>query len=957
MALATSKAHVSLNGEDYILIEESYEKRAQQPFTARFATGDPSEGDNSFWQFLSQRGWVSEGQEIFSVVNNFRQSSGWDIRGNQAGSLGHPRIGYGIESLALLNTIPTPYSAIAAHTFEDFALGTVDWAKWNDGQPVNGTGLIVRPASCLTVGGGAYGCQTGFYQGLAHGGISDSGSDNPATPPVQPARYASQPSWHYTDDSLGGYTSDGFVGQVGATGLSLGNTGDYSFDVYIRNSASRIHAGVGFLMNSAGGGYLIEISGAGGTTIKLIKTTSATVWNNSSDTVLKTWTATSKINTLTTFTVSIAAGTFTMKQDGSTLAGGTVADTTYTTGNCIRFITAYAGTGAEVTVGNFVVPASAASASAACGKFIQYNNQLILAYNANSVSDFTFTNLVARSQASNLPAITYLKARDICVWNRDGDVTGGANSVTGVGSFLCAVAGTTFKCYSGTTVAYTTSVSSTGGLIIPVNSNTILIIGTSAENSGLIVIDRLIFNADTWTLTNTVGSAKALFNLDGGVEGQLANSFAFDSNGTLHFASNDLSGTTGGLPSRVYQITAADLLATYPTISAVTTVPDFCVRGIAELYNSTNNLSTTAIYLLGAAIEGNATYSAIMRFPGELVYKSTKGRLISGGSQADLFNYGIASFISTAKNIRFLSQTDDDTWDPIVELDVDQFFREVASFSSGQFTYNNPNAVAIAEWNGRFYCLNAQAGTIQRTLAVRGGLGTTFDSANPLGSCILKLSDMGRNTSLISKSLFSVYLEISSPLPASTTWSEYSEPSTSRIWSVGNNDLVITVGGVVVGILTSTVNPSLTAGHISATLCTLQNGGLYRAEMLLPFELTASIFTPRIQANAANAWTGFLKYFMLKYVPTQFKKRAWGFGIRATKRLKLGDGSHELRTPAEMFADIEAAWASNTPLTFIDVDQVSYSVLITDFKQKRPLLSIDRLSESEAFYFLEALEV
>src|ERR1035437_5258622 len=111
MASATPQAHIQLNGKNYVLIEESYEKRAQQPFTARFATGDPTEGDNSFWQFLSQKGWVSEGQEIMQVVNNYRQSSGWDMRVSQAGSLGHPRIGNGVEAPALTNAFLLPGAA------------------------------------------------------------------------------------------------------------------------------------------------------------------------------------------------------------------------------------------------------------------------------------------------------------------------------------------------------------------------------------------------------------------------------------------------------------------------------------------------------------------------------------------------------------------------------------------------------------------------------------------------------------------------------------------------------------------------------------------------------------------------------------------------------------------------------------------------------------------------------
>ncbi len=377
------------------------------------------------------------------------------------------------------------------------------------------------------------------------------------------------------------------------------------------------------------------------------------------------------------------------------------------------------------------------------------------------------------------------------------------------------------------------------------------------------------------------------------------------------------------MPSKVYTITSTDLLATNPTISSATTIPSFVVRGLAPIYSTVS--STTTICLMGALVEGNNAYQAVMRYPGTLVYRSTKGRTISGGTAAELFNMGIATFWPSSKSIQFLSSTDADSWDPIVELDTDQFLREVASFNSKQFSYNDINTLAICEWNGRFYCFNGQRGTIHRTLAIRGVLGTDFDSGNSHGSLILKLSDMGRNTSLINKSLFSVIVEVSEPL---TT----------------NYDLTVTVNDIVVG--------TITAADTVQT-----SGGLYRKEIVLTSELTASIFTPKIIAGQDNPWTGYVKFVMLKYVPTQFKKRAWGMGIRATKRLVMGDGAPQARTAAQMFADIEAAWASNTPISFIDVDGTTYTVIVTDFKQKRPLLQIGVQSDNESFFFIEVLEV
>lgn len=67
---ATSKYHITLNGEGYTLLEESRRRQVQTPYVARFATGDPSVGDLSFWQHVYQdqfNGGV--GQEKFLVKN------------------------------------------------------------------------------------------------------------------------------------------------------------------------------------------------------------------------------------------------------------------------------------------------------------------------------------------------------------------------------------------------------------------------------------------------------------------------------------------------------------------------------------------------------------------------------------------------------------------------------------------------------------------------------------------------------------------------------------------------------------------------------------------------------------------------------------------------------------------------------------------------------------------------
>jgi hypothetical protein len=865
-------------------------------------------------------------------LNYYRQSSGFDFRDGKA------RIAHGIETLTPDTTIPVPYSAISTVALDAMVTSVLNSSLWNDGVSGN--------AGLLVCSDGSYGATSGYLEVDGYAILNTSGynpesqnitgsgdllvtidktytaSDVIASKPTTiPARGTSLgPTTTYTANTgshqfivtqrsdgtnLGTHDLNAYsystqtLYQMGRHGLTLQSVGDFVFSFEVRHNNTGIHAGVGFMLSTLGGGYVLEFSGAGGTTVKLFKTTKSNAWDNTGDTALKTWTVTSCYNSKSVFKVSVAAGNvFSLYQDGVLNGGGTVTDATYTTGDCFRFVTAYASAG-ETTIGVISVPGPAGSASGVTGKFIHYNNKLYLGYNANSVADFTFTGLVTASQASNLPAIRHLKCRDMVAWNRDSDPTGGLNSITAKNTFLCAVAGTTLNIYSGETIAYTQTVNSTGCLIVPVNSTTLLVVGTSAENSGLVVIDRLIFTANTWTLATT-----KTIHLDGGVSGSVVNSYAFNNDGLLYLATYDMSGTIGSMPSRLILITSADLLATNLAVSKVVLLPDFTVRALSSI--------GTTVYLFGAALEGNYAYSAVIKSDGTFVYKSSKGQQIEGGSQAQLFNFGIATTWQVASGVRFLSQTDLDSWDPVLSLTSSGNVTECTAFDSKQFTYNLPNIVAIAEWNGRFYCLNAQAGTIKRTLTTRGGLGSDFDNLT------LELSAMGTNTNLVNKSLFSVIVELSEALP-------------------DGEEISVDVNGTTIG----------TMGSDDGTL----------KEIVLTAELTATRFITKMVFPQDSAFTGYIKNGpLLKFVPTQFKKKAFSVGIRATRNLRMLDGRPEPRLATTMIADLWTAWRSNTPIAFVDVDGTSYSVLITDIDEREPLIDGQK-GVLEALIFLEMLEV
>ena len=74
---ATAKYDITLSGDGYILMQESYRKQIQTPYVARFSTGDPSAGDLSFWQHIFQDQFNGgNGQNRFEVKNKFFRSHG-----------------------------------------------------------------------------------------------------------------------------------------------------------------------------------------------------------------------------------------------------------------------------------------------------------------------------------------------------------------------------------------------------------------------------------------------------------------------------------------------------------------------------------------------------------------------------------------------------------------------------------------------------------------------------------------------------------------------------------------------------------------------------------------------------------------------------------------------------------------------------------------------------------------
>ena len=95
--------HIQLNGKGYIILDETYALQPQKPFSPRFATGDPSYGDLSFWQYFTQESWEGgQGQEKFEDVTKYLESCGWDLWD------GKPRLSFPAQDAVMEPITGTP---------------------------------------------------------------------------------------------------------------------------------------------------------------------------------------------------------------------------------------------------------------------------------------------------------------------------------------------------------------------------------------------------------------------------------------------------------------------------------------------------------------------------------------------------------------------------------------------------------------------------------------------------------------------------------------------------------------------------------------------------------------------------------------------------------------------------------------------------------------------------------
>lgn len=502
------------------------------------------------------------------------------------------------------------------------------------------------------------------------------------------------------------------------------------------------------------------------------------------------------------------------------------------------------------------------------------------------------TQLDRVALAISEPYFYQTSAKDGVVWSRPK-----------IGTFLVTCNAGTLYIYrisSGTnpiaTIATVTLTAANAISLVPINGESIAILHQAAAIGSAAYISVVTFTTNTWTIaTEATTEIGNVGNFVYGVS-------AVDSNGAAYFLSMPyILNTTGqpNLDSKVFACSASDLLhANGPRVTQVYALSNMVAGGLCAIAG--------VIYVLGAVRKDSSIQrQTIVRVSDRsIVWESPRSYLSDDGDNI-IFHY----FQDHPSEVFFLGRNYLLNYDSLYRMrdggKVDEVWAVPKAANSAVDNYFPSN------FNNRYYYVSRSAAKIYSSLDSRGALDASGTEA------ILETSRLTGNTDLIEKTPYSVIIKISTAMTGSD-------------------------------VLTVKINDT-TIGTIAAADGT-------RKEITVSSDLTAVGFNVKVVAARAVTWGGYIEGIFLKYVPTQFKKKQWAFGLRLTNDLKLADGRRETRTPAEMAAEIEAAWASNIPVTLTDIDGVDYSVIITSYDIRRPLLARDKWKQ-EGLAFVEALQV
>lgn len=506
-----------------------------------------------------------------------------------------------------------------------------------------------------------------------------------------------------------------------------------------------------------------------------------------------------------------------------------------------------------------------------------------------------------RTATDTLIGIAQVTSFGACIWHREATTT--------LGSILCATCtdpnGSLERIYfygsDFSTLGNITTIAKPR-IVVPINGEKLAVF---SDPGYCTAVEVFTLNNNAYTIS---AQLKGYFSGMGNV---LLPHYAFDSNTTLYVASSTFPG--GSVPadsdhigSALALLTSTDLLGSVgPRASEIVNYPDLLIGGIASI-NGTVYLFGSRVYRVHASDSSKREYrNVVVKFPNTTIWESRK-------IQTDAAHAGVIRAVHQVNRseVLFISQPSISGYASIMRLLPNDVVEEVGALPGNSSDTSKWTAVGRA--GSSFYAWDSAVDQLWR-LKLDSSL-TTKETAN---TRILETSAYGGNTPLIDKTPYGVTVELSSAIDSGET-------------------LTVQVNGTTIGTMTNADGTS--------------------KEIIITSDLTAASFIIKLTMPGTALWAGRVLKTSVRYIPTQFKKFAWSFGIRADRNLRLGDGSMETLTGAQIFDNVQTAWESNTPITMVDVDGTSYTVIITDLDQRRGLLDRDSNKE-ESFALLEVLQI
>lgn len=435
-------------------------------------------------------------------------------------------------------------------------------------------------------------------------------------------------------------------------------------------------------------------------------------------------------------------------------------------------------------------------------------------------------------------------------------------------------------------------------ILVPLSANAILVVEQSYTAGTSANIRVVTLDNNAWTVASNYSTTIPADNQ------YIAGVSAIDSNGTVYIASvpyllTVASSTQAPLSSVIYAFSSADLLSTSgPRLTYEYRLNNFLVGGLVS--------SNGTVYAMGALRKSSTkqNQAIIVATTSEIVWESPFN-YISNTPDNIIIHY----FQQNPNEAYFFARNYLENYDSLFRFKLGRVEEAWCLPKTAAGTVDSYCPFFSAE---RFYYVSKATGEFFQSLPARGALDSSGTNA------ILELSAYAGNTPLITKMPYSVTVEISEALS-------------------GADVMTVSLNGTTLGTIAAADGTSKT--------------------FTISTDLTSSAFSIKLICSRTVAWEGYLKQVLLRYIPVQFKKKMWGFGVRATKALKLIDGTKETATTSTLFAAIKTAWASNTPITFIDIDGTSYTVIVTEYDRRVPLINRKGGTNIEQLCFVELLEV